>query len=163
MKNIYCILSFCLTLLFQNATGQITAAKNIPPDISTQREIPAGPGVYGVFEGRSPCAGIAELFGNEPSPTCIKVKWRIFLYHDSISGTPTTYKIQGRPEGKWKLIKGMPGNPAANIIVLETQKPFYLLKGDENVLFMLDENKNFRVGNANFSYTLNRVRLVRGK
>lgn len=160
MKALYFII---LTLSLQSATAQIAAVKNIPPDVSTQREIPAGPEVYGVFEGRSPCAGIPELFGENPRPECIKVKWRIFLYHDPVSGMPTTYKIQGRPDGKWKLTKGMPGNPSANIIVLETPNPFYLLKGDENVLFMLDENKNFRVGNADFSYTLNRVRLVRAK
>jgi hypothetical protein len=160
MKALYCII---LTLLLQNANAQITAVKNIPPDVSTQREIPTGSEVYGVFEGRSPCAGIAELFGEQPRSECIKVKWRIFLYHDPASGNPTTYRIQGRPDGKWRLIKGMPGNPSASIIVLETVKPYYLLKGDENVLFMLDENKKFRVGNANFSYTLNRVKLIQGK
>jgi hypothetical protein len=161
MRTIYFIISFCLIL--QTSIAQITSVKNIPPDISTQREIPTGPEVYGVFEGRSPCTGIAELFGNDPSLTCIKVKWRIFLYHDPASGAPTNYKIQGRPDGKWRIIKGLPGNPSANIIVLETPKPFYLFKADENILFMLDENKNFRVGNADFSYTLNRVRLVPGK
>lgn len=160
MKTIYCII---LLLSLQNATAQITAVKNIPPDVPTQREIPTGADVYGVFEGRSPCTGIPELFGEQPRSECIKVKWRIFLYHDPVSGTPTTYNIQGRPVGKWKIIKGMPGNASANIIVLETPKPFYLFKADENILFMLDENKNFRVGNADFSYTLNRVRLVKGK
>lgn len=39
----------------------------------------------------------------------------------------------------------------------------YLLKGDDNVLFILDENKELRVGNEDFSYTLNRVELVPGK
>lgn len=160
MKTFYCII---LTLCLQNATAQITAIKNIPPDVATQREVPGGPEVYGVFEGRSPCAGIAELFGEELRSACIKIKWRIILYHDSASGAPTTYKILGRPDGKWRIIKGMPGNPSANIIVLETAKPFYIFNADENVLFMLDENKNFRVGNANFSYTLNRVRLVASK
>ncbi|HMH33129.1 MAG TPA: hypothetical protein VK543_08875 [Puia sp.] len=37
---------------------------------------------------------------------------------------------------------------------------FYFLKGDENVLFVLDEKKQLRVGNEDFSYTLNRVELV---
>jgi len=49
---------------------------------------------------------------------------------------------------------------------LETGRPgayFYLLKGDENVLFILDENKAFRNGNEDFSYTLNRVELVPAK
>jgi hypothetical protein len=159
MKTVYFIL---LTLLLQNATAQITAVKNVPPEVYTQHQIPTGAEVYGVFEGRTPCTGIAELFGEQPRSACIKIKWRIVLYHDA-SGTPTTCKIQGRPDGRWRMEKGMPGNPSANIIVLETARPFYLLKADDNVLFMLDENKKFRVGNENFSYTLNRVRLVREK
>lgn len=157
------IIALLLIFSLQNASAQITSAKNIPPDVSTQRDIPSGPEVYGVFEGRSPCTGIAELFGDQPSPTSIKIKWRLVLYHDPASGAPTTYKILGRPDGKWRAEKGMPGNPSANIIVLQTPKPFYLFKADDNVLFMLDENKNFRVGTENFSYTLDRVHLVREK
>ncbi|MBO0948448.1 hypothetical protein [Fibrella forsythiae] len=33
----------------------------------------------------------------------------------------------------------------------------YLLKGDDNVLFILDQTRGFRVGTADLSYTLNRV------
>jgi len=44
----------------------------------------------------------------------------------------------------------------------DTAAYFYLLKGDDNVLFVLDENKELRVGNIDFSYTLNRVELVPG-
>jgi hypothetical protein len=46
---------------------------------------------------------------------------------------------------------------------LDLGKPaayFYLLKGDDNVLFILDENKEFRTGNDEFSYILNKVELI---
>jgi hypothetical protein len=67
-------------------------------------------------------------------------------------------------KGKWTIIKGIKENPAATIYELEINPGayLYLLKGDENVLFVLDENKEFSVGNEDFSYTLNKVELVPG-
>jgi len=50
--------------------------------------------------------------------------------------------------------------------VLDFDKPaesFTLMKGDDNVLFILDQHNQFRVGDMNFSYTLNRVKLVKGE
>jgi hypothetical protein len=35
-----------------------------------------------------------------------------------------------------------------------------LYKGDENVLFILDEKREFLAGDQDFSYTLNRVHKV---
>ena len=69
-------------------------------------------------------------------------------------------------EGKWAIVKGIKSNSNAEVYELELSTPgsyLYLLKGDDNVLFILDENKEFRVGNEDFSYTLNRVELVPGK
>jgi hypothetical protein len=71
--------------------------------------------------------------------------------------------LQKSYEGKWAIIKGIPSNSRAEVYRLELGQPavyLYLLKGDENLLFILDENKDFRVGNEDFSYTLNRVELV---
>jgi len=56
------------------------------------------------------------------------------------------------------------GNPAAVVYELTYDLPgksLYLEKGDENVLFILDDNRAFRTGDQYYSYTLNRVRLVR--
>ena len=69
-------------------------------------------------------------------------------------------------EGKWAIVKGIKSNSNAEVYELELStlgSYLYLLKGDDNVLFILDENKEFRVGNEDFSYTLNRVELVPGK
>jgi hypothetical protein len=66
-------------------------------------------------------------------------------------------------EEKWAITKGIKSNPDAEVYRLELGKPgayFYLLKGDDNVLFILDENKKFRTGNDEFSYTLNKVELI---
>jgi hypothetical protein len=42
----------------------------------------------------------------------------------------------------------------------EPNQVLYLYKGDENVLFILDEKREFLAGDKDFSYTLNRVHKV---
>jgi hypothetical protein len=66
--------------------------------------------------------------------------------------------------GKWNIAHGASNHPAAILIILNCEKPvkkINLLKGDENVLFILDENLEFMTGDADFSYTLNRVNKMR--
>ena len=101
---------------------------------------------------------------------CIKLKWRLFLFQDK-NGQPTTYMLYGTfyidqtRQGTWKISKGTKSDPDAIVYELDPGQPgktFYLMKGDENVIFFLDENKALRIGNPDFSYTLNRVKLVRG-
>ena len=113
---------------------------------------------------------------------CAKLKTDLALYHDPATLQPTSYVLtivgggdivnqdgntyrMKRLEGKWKIVKGTKSDPDAVVFQLELGKPgdyFYILKGDENVLFILDENKECRVGDEDFSYTLNRVELVAG-
>ena len=118
--------------------------------------------VDGVFEGRTPCSEIAAQLKKEVSADCIKLKWRIFFYKESM-----TYKTDGsffRAEprkGKFRVLHGSAGNLSAVIIQLDPDKPsesLYLLKGDDNVLFFLNDEKKCFVGNSDFSFTLNKVR-----
>jgi hypothetical protein len=157
----------CFSLLADLSTAQTAAADNKLSQSITSHPIPAGPSVYGVFEGRPPCQEIARQVDSPATGECAKVKWRLTLYQDSITKQPLTYQLLGRflpAEGKWKIMRGMQSDPEAVVYGLELSKPgtyFYMLKGDENVLFVLDGNRAFRVGNADFSYTLNRVELVK--
>ena len=61
--------------------------------------------------------------------------------------------------GKWRIVRGTPTDALATVFELELDANTYLflLKGDDNVLFILDRNKNFLTGNAKFSYTMNRA------
>jgi hypothetical protein len=170
MRYVLTILTSTLCLSFSNVSiAQTAAVDNKLSQSITFRAIPRGASVYGIFEGRPPCQLIAKQVDSFASAECNKVKWQLTLYYDSITKQPTTYQHFRRylpAEGKWKIIKGMLSNPDATIYQLELAKPgtyFYFLKGDDNVLFVLDENKTFRVGNEDFSYTLNRVELVAGK
>ena len=116
----------------------------------------------GVFEGKTPCSEIATQLQKKTGQDCIKLKWRIFFDKSSM-----TYKMDGsfyreQPRlGKFKMLQGIPSNPEAVVIQLDPEnqdKSIYLLKGDNNILFLLDKYKKYYVGNEDFSFTLNRVR-----
>ena len=162
--RLYLMIACCYCL--QYASAQTNAADNIPTKSISTKGIASGSSVFGVFEGRPPCKEIAKQLHIPISGDCPKLKWRLTFYHDPVTKAPTNYKLEGsffsekERLGKWTVLKGMPSNPKAIIIQLDPDKPedyFYFLKGDNNVLFILDENKNLRVGNLDFSYTLNRV------
>lgn len=122
--------------------------------------------VFGIFEGRTPCAGIARELGVEEFDGCIKVKWRVTLFQDPATLEPTTYKIEGTlhrqqaREGRWRIARG--GDPDSGGTIYElapsrNERALYLLRGDDNVLFFVNQTRQHLVGHADFSYTLNRV------
>jgi hypothetical protein len=133
--------------------------------LQSHHPVPPGKVVAGIFDGRTPCQELASRLDEEATKSCIKIKWRLILFKDSVSGNPAgyemtgfVYKRQNPRRGEWKILKGVPSNPNAVVVELaEKDRPsLYLLKADENVFFFLDENKNLMVGNRDFSYTLNR-------
>jgi len=166
-------LIFMLTVFVAHAgSAQVLAKNNTPEKSITYEEMPVGPTVYGVFEGRSPCQEMAKQVSIEMTPSCTKLKWRLTLYVDATTGNPTTFTsymgLYGRTphKGKWAIRKGCPFDKNATLIVLDADKPnesFTLMKGDDNVLFILDPQNQFRVGTMDLSYTLNRVQLVKGE
>ena len=148
--------------------AQTSSVNNVLSESITFHPIPEGSSLMGVFEGRPPCREIAKQLGFPIRSECTKIKWRLTLYHDPLTLQPATYQFLGSympQSGRWKIVKGTKSNPGATVYQLELGKSgrsFYFLKGDENVLFILNEDREFRVGNAQFSYTLNRVKLIRG-
>lgn len=125
-----------------------------------------GPNVFGVFEGRSPCHRIANELASPQHPGCFKAKWRVTLFQDASTRTPTRCTIEGslfRDEpgaGTWSLGKGSADDPDATVFQLNlgrNRPPLLLAQGDRNVLFFLNKNREPLIGNADFSYTLNRV------
>lgn len=117
------------------------------------------------FVGRSPCAAIAKESGLPVDPACFKLKWSLLLYQDPVTFKPTTYRLnrvinrRNIIEGSWTIVKGTAADPNALVYLLDPGKPgytLYLMKGDDNVLFFLDKQRNLLVGDSLFSYTLNR-------
>ncbi len=124
--------------------------------------------IIGVFDGRTPCQDLAKQLNENVTTECIKIKWRLILYKDSITDNSGTYNLQGfvykkdNPRiGKWHIIKGTKVNPEALVYQLDQtgRKPLFFQKGDDNILFFLDQQKNLMVGNRDFSYTLNRKKI----
>jgi hypothetical protein len=176
------VTAFC-SLFVKLSKGQTEAPDNKLSQTITFHPIPKGPSVLGIFEGRPPCLEMAIQLEIATTADCTKLKCDLTFYRDPVTFQPTTYTLsivgggdivkqeggsyrQKVLKGKWTIVKGTKSNPEAEIYRLELSKTgayFYLLKGDENVLFILDENREFRVGNDKFSYTLNRVELISKK
>jgi len=152
-----------ITVLNVSACAQTAMSGNQPFPTTIPAGIPTGRTVYGAFEGRIPCKEISKQLNVATSDACTKRKISILLYQDPATQSPTTFKVSGLGtavgDGQWHILKGMPGNANAVVYQLDIGKEkLYLFKGDDNVLFVLDKDKNFLLGNAEFSYTLNRVR-----
>ena len=180
MKYILVALVMALSLFVNFLKAQTAAVDNKLSQTITSRPIPKGRSVLGVFEGRPPCRGIAKQLSIATDADCAKLKCILIFYRDPVSFQPTKYTLsisgggdvvnqeggsyrQKVLKGKWAIAKGIKSNPDAEVYRLDLGKPaayFYLLKGDDNVLFILDENKEFRTGNDEFSYTLNKVELI---
>jgi hypothetical protein len=134
------------------------------PDMSyTISPRATGTTVFGIFEGRTACAGIARDLKLGVVPGCLKVKWRVTLNQ---ADQPTTYKIesslhrQQARTGTWRITRGIAGDAGAVVYQLDatpTESAVLLLRGDDNVLFLLDQARRPLIGNADFGYTLNRV------
>jgi hypothetical protein len=136
------------------------------PDMSYKiAPLAKGPSVFALFEGRSPCQGIARELKIPRHDGCMKVKWLVTLYQNPETAAPTTYKIEGSlhrrnpREGTWSIEQGASTDPNATVYRLNsaTEPALLLLKADDNILFLLDQNREPMVGHAEFSYTLNRV------
>lgn len=151
MKKILLLLAFITGTLIAHAQPQG------PPDT-----IPPGSRILAWYEGRTPCKEMAIELQIPVSEQCAKRKLSLTLYVDTVTNKPTFYKVRGvgirTGTGKWSIEKGTPADPQAVVYRLHMGTvSLLLLKGDEQVLFVLDKDKRFLVGNAQYSYTLNRV------
>jgi hypothetical protein len=151
-------------MLLLEAAAQMLSTTNRPSRVYAGTGLAAGAHVYGVFVGRTPCQEFMKNLNMGERPACAKRKMGITLYQDSVTHQPTLYKTWGMGKwtgkGRWHIIQGTATDPAATVIQLDLDANtyLYLLKGDDNVLFILDKNKNLLVGNAQYSYTMNRAR-----
>lgn len=134
----------------------------------------SGANVYGVFEGRTPCE-IGKLLNIKTPPGCFKLKWRLTLFQDPQTNAPASYRLEGSlfpkgpREGALTPLSGTPFDAAAQVVRLElpeaeragyvrgkSAEPIHLMRGDENVLFFLDNGGKLGLGNRDFNYVLNR-------
>ena len=116
-----------------------------------------------VFEGRTPCQELSALLGLNKSAACNKMKWYMLFYTDPATGKPSdilmggiAYKKETMSKGTWKIITKKDGRIIYQITSDRWSRPLNLLKGDDHILFFLDDNERIFTGNEDFSFTLNR-------
>lgn len=124
-----------------------------------------GSHVFGMFGGRSPCAGLARELKFAGAESCARVKWRVTLLKDPRTNEPTTYKVEssltrgGAWTGPWRIVRGAPGFPDATVYQLDgdaSHGPILLLRADDNLVLFLNQRRQPLPGSADFSYTLTR-------
>ena len=110
-------------------------------------------------------SGIARELAAAVRPGCWKLKWRVTLFQDPRSDEPTTYKVEGTlygsnaREGQWRTRRGAMDDPSAMVYELlpnSQHRRILLSKGDDNVLFLLDQSRRPLVGTAQNTCTLDR-------
>jgi hypothetical protein len=116
-----------------------------------------------VFEGRTPCRDLHALLGLNKSEACNKMKWYFLFYTDSVTGKPSYFLMGGMgyrketmAKGRWQIVTEQNGHITYRLYSDKWMRPLNLLKGDDNILFFIDERGRLLVGNEDFSYTLNR-------
>jgi hypothetical protein len=112
--------------------------------------------LFGIFDGRTPCTVLAAYLNEPAKPDCIKIKWRLSLFVDSITNEPSryeligiTYKKENPRIGKWQIQKGTHADPEAIVYELkeEGRPTLFFQRGDDNILFFLDKDRKLLVGN----------------
>src|SRR5882757_4679674 len=87
--SIPAVIFFSLIVNFSKA--QTASADNKLFHTITFHPIPKGPSVFGIFEGRPPCAGLAEQLKISIDADCVKLKCDLTLYRDPVTSQPTNF------------------------------------------------------------------------
>jgi hypothetical protein len=132
------------------------------------------------FVGSIPSDDISRAFvgGIATNVPCHCITWRLTLSTNLNAHTPAKftlsakYGLQGKTDpnqleagptvevqGEWEIVPGTKAKPNAVVYRLYAdgrKKSVSLVRVGENLLHFLNEDKTLRVGNAGWSYTLNR-------
>ena len=146
----------------------------------TSAHIPLSPDPE-IFAGSTPCDRVMRPLLDIPADMdCEFVKWNLLLFRNPENQSRNNFKLnvsygiakggtQGFTDtsistefrGKWSSRKNIGKLPGASILDLEPngQKQIIsFLKLDKNLLHLLDSEDKLMIGNAAWSYTLNRTR-----
>jgi hypothetical protein len=156
MKHIFMLIAL------QSLASQYAACNAQPPSSAPR-----------IFVGSTPCDAVSRSLLNIPATdACEWIKWKLELTEQDNSPMYTLTFRYGLPrQGSREFLegaktvewKGRWTKEPKEIYTLHTNQPgvsLALLKVDENVLHLLDKNKQLVVGNGGFSYSLNSVKPV---
>ena len=139
-----------------------------------------GATLHGLFEGITPCSSLTRPLPQIPADSeCELMIWKVMLYQDTATGTPTSYLLEstygvsqantmgpaggGTPismEGTWSIAMGTKADPDAEVLQLyseDSQVAVSFVKLSDDILHVLNRDQSLMLGNASWSYTLNRT------
>jgi hypothetical protein len=128
----------------------------------------------------SPCDAVARHYLSIPQNLeCEMIKWRLLLYKDPRNQSPTQFELHytygmtkpgtegfmnggftKQMKGQWTLSESNSRHAGLRVYRLTPESAkdtISILKLDENVLHLLDLQGKLMIGNAGFSYTLNKL------
>ena len=146
-----------------------TSSTNLATHSNPSPRIATDSTTVGNFDGRMPCNNALLALNQISSSGCNIIKCRLTLFQDPKTHSPTIFVLYtiyvGKGDtrytttGKWKVTQGTKTDSKAIVYQLAPDKhagSLTFLKADDNILFFLDKDWNFLVGNNYVSYTLNR-------
>ena len=155
-------------ILWSQAAGAPLPVTAFPPWYPSENA--QGDPAFADFEAHVPCT-----IEPAPDPACQRVKFGLVLYRDPVTGEPSTYVMsivrvgvgddREVHQGRWRAESGTALDPAATVYRLDRVPEHlgsYWAVGDD-LLLMLDGERMPRVGDAGYSYTLNRTPLRTGR
>jgi hypothetical protein len=126
----------------------------------------------GIFDGRTPCYHKLTNLHNISLEGCQGIKCQLILLQNVKTHLPSSFILRtiyvGNGDnniysitGKWKMMQRTANDATTLIYQLkpDSNKPddqLLLLKGDDNILYFVDNECRLLVGNSYLSYTLNR-------
>ena len=154
--------------------GIVQTPTGTPPPTSI------GSTIHSVFEGTTPCSSLTRPLPQIPVDSdCELMIWKVMLYQDTATGTPTSYLLEsaygvsqanttgpaggGTPismEGMWSIAMGTKADPDAEVLQLyseDSQVAVSFVKLSDDILHVLNRDQSLMLGNASWSYTLNRT------
>ncbi len=159
-----------------NEQGRVRASITIEPPVTLDSQ------THPEFVGSTPCDDLPRQFLGIPANSpCERITWQLTLLTNQNSRLPITWKLvstygmqaQNAPgfvgggttvelQGTWAIVKGTKSNPEAVVYDLNADKPqksMSFVKVGEHLLHLLNRDKSLLIGNASWSYTLNRKRM----
>ncbi|KAA9347083.1 copper resistance protein NlpE N-terminal domain-containing protein [Larkinella humicola] len=129
-----------------------------------------------VYFATTPCDGIPRMWLSIPATAdCEMIQWNLALQRDPRNQAPTFYKLsyaygiskpstqtlmnngtRGVKEGQWSLVKDRKNRDLYRLTPTAPDAPISLVKLDDRLLHLLDQEGNLMIGHAGWSYTLNR-------
>jgi hypothetical protein len=131
------------------------------------------------FIGTTPCDALPRRFlGIGTDSPCERISWQLALAKDPQTGQPDAFSLTAvhgmqmvnapgfvdggstvRLTGRWSIAAGTRTNPKAIIYRLAAERQAYaeFARIGGNLLHLLSDDRSLSVGNAGWSYTLNRV------